>query len=395
MKNNTGSPLYMSKTPKYAASAKTGSPKYAASSNKVKSPKYSHVSPKYSHVSPNYSPVSPKYSASSNKVNAVNSKKVRSFNNPYFTPTNSKLFGNIIGLMNTLNTSRNLNLLSNSSAHGIVWEFRDKPYILKQVKNIRRSQIPAFMSEVKIGSLNRTRNFGPVILAHRIYQQPDGKYTGEFIMENLFKMFPSLETMTLSKYLKEYFPNSCPSRESNFYKKLSDTLFNFYKISGSYHGDMHEGNVYVFLNPKTKKVEHVKLIDYGSTFPIRNKNKLKSLRCLSDILKQINEQHKENVKQIEQRTGRRLPNWPRITGAKYFVPRGYMNSVRSNLNLMTKVWRIKNKNTSLRRLESAFKNKVNVSENAEAARRQKQAAKRRRKREAAKRKREAARSKQN
>jgi flagellar biosynthesis GTPase FlhF len=232
--------------------------------------------------------------------------------------------------------------------------------ILKQVKNINVSQIPAFMLEVKIGSLNKTKNFGPEIIAHRIYQQSNGRYTGEFIMENIFKLFPNLETMTLDKYLTEYFPNSAPPRESNLYKKLADTLFNFYKASESYHGDMHGQNIYVILDPITKKVKHIKLIDYGSTFPIRNKNRLKSLRSLSNILKQINEQHNRNVRRREQATRTTLPNWPTGSGAKYFVPNGYLNSVRSNLNIMGRVWNIKNKPAALRRLENAFKNKVNT-----------------------------------
>ena len=97
----------------------------------------------------------------------------------------------------------------------------------------------------------------------------------------------NLTSVSLNEYMKRL--NACPSTEHLLYKTLFKTLFDFYKLTKGYHGDLHGGNVYVLYKPQDiNDVKSIKIIDYGAHVKFKNSNALEKCTTIIDIFKLIN-----------------------------------------------------------------------------------------------------------
>ena len=133
----------------------------------------------------------------------------------------------------------------------------------------------------------------------RIYQsaffmfktEPNMNYIGAYVMDNLLtarNVANGNTLMTLSEYYKKHYKSSttCPKdMVTGMYTKL---LFDFYKITGGWHVDLHARNIQVILGPDGVPKKMV-VIDYGSHVPFKNKNRINRARCPDDILDSIEE----------------------------------------------------------------------------------------------------------
>lgn len=119
-----------------------------------------------------------------------------------------------------------------------------------------------FMNEVRVGSIQGIEKVGPRIYAWKIKDN-----IGMYIMDNVAKMVQDCNdcvAINLGQYLEEI-RSVIPIEERDvFYKMLANTLYNFYKITKGWHGDLHFGNIMVVLDKGSKKLKAFKIIDYGS-----------------------------------------------------------------------------------------------------------------------------------
>ena len=163
-----------------------------------------------------------------------------------------------------------------------------------------------FAREVKIGrkfadmNANNRRRVGTPIHQSgtiKMYDTSGQPYIlTVYVMDNLLTAANrqrGYTLMTLREYQKTIYtqrtnhPNTCPKdRITRMYTEL---LYYFYKGVEGWHGDLHAENIQVILNSRGVPVRMV-VIDYGSSKYFKNRNRLKSARCLDKILDQIHEE---------------------------------------------------------------------------------------------------------
>ena len=101
-----------------------------------------------------------------------------------------------------------------------------------------------------------------------------------------------------TEYVKK-FNNNCPSKQSNFYKLMREALFNFYQITGGYHGDMFLRNMFIIHSSnKNKTVKNIKIIDYDSHINFKNNYRNK---CIFQLFQQIQNEFDGSLNRLRER----------------------------------------------------------------------------------------------
>jgi hypothetical protein len=176
------------------------------------------------------------------------------------------------------------------SVHGEAYKckYNSRPVILKVIQLKDQSEISGFFNEVRIGTTKGIERVGTRTLAYGISQG-----VAYHVMTDVTYSQSYLTSVSLNEYMRRL--NACPSTDHPLYKKLFKTLFQFYKLSKGYHGDLHGGNVYVVYRPKDiNDVVSIKLIDYGAHTKFKNSSALESCKNISDIFRMIDANYMNN-----------------------------------------------------------------------------------------------------
>jgi hypothetical protein len=157
--------------------------------------------------------------------------------------------------------------LSGGGGGGAVYSLKNKTnnkhvnYVVKymNMKNLspvgKKRKFLEFARERKIGNLNRINEIAPRVLLSYVNRNDSLM----FVMNEL-KM--TRNNGVTGQTMASYLANKCPAPSTGFYIKFKEALEKLYKITGSWHGDMHLNNYYVFTNPDGKVVD-IKFIDFG------------------------------------------------------------------------------------------------------------------------------------
>jgi hypothetical protein len=197
------------------------------------------------------------------------------------------------------------------SAYGVIFPIKGTDKVLKVIRG-KHAVDNDFNTEVSIGKKQGIGKVGTRIYEHAYFGYKTvhlvnghvkfRDYIGAYVMDNLLSMREKKlgwTVINLNIYTREH--NSC-SRE--IIKMYTNLLFNFYKISGGWHGDLHSGNIQVILDDKGKP-KRMMVIDYGSHTPFINKTRANSAKCLDDVLKVV----KSNFKSMPYSVQFTSPGW--------------------------------------------------------------------------------------
>ena len=152
-----------------------------------------------------------------------------------------------------------------------------------------------FRTEVEIGHKPGISAIGTRVYQSKLYTRA-GKKVGMYVMDNLIKSTdaPGTTVMSLLKY-NESIKGACPPKR--VLEMLVRMMFDFYRISEGWHGDLHFNNIQVVLGP-SKDVIRTIVIDYGSHKRFKNVQKVKQATCLDDILRNV----RKNFRSIKTKT---------------------------------------------------------------------------------------------
>jgi len=176
------------------------------------------------------------------------------------------------------------------SVHGEAYKckYNNRPVILKVIKLTDQSELNGFVNEMQIGTIKGIEKVGTRTLAYGISQR-----IAYHVMTDVTYNESNLTSVSLNEYMKRL--NSCPSKEHLLYKKLFKTLFDFYKLTKGYHGDLHGGNVYVVYKPTDiNQVVSIKIIDYGAHTKFKNSVALEKCKTIAEIFNMIDTNYMKN-----------------------------------------------------------------------------------------------------
>lgn len=117
-----------------------------------------------------------------------------------------------------------------------------------------------YLEEVRVGSIPGIETVGVRVHSHGTLSK--GNYY--IIMDHVEMGQPDVTHMTAARYVSKF-----PEQKQSFLRALRKTLLRFYKLTGSFHGDLHFENVLVILSKKNRSLKQIKIIDYGNTVPIQ------------------------------------------------------------------------------------------------------------------------------
>jgi len=192
-------------------------------------------------------------------------------------------------------TFRSLRIISRigvKSVHGAAYKcmYNGHPVILKVIDLRDPEDRAGFYNEIRIGQIKGIEKLGTRTLAYG-FSNNIGYHLMTDVTYNKSKL---MESVSLNEYMKKL--NACPSTNHSLYKKLFKTLFDFYKLTKGYHGDLHGGNIYVVYKlPYIDNVKSIKIIDYGAHVNFKNSNALAKCKTISDIFKMIEKNFMNNL----------------------------------------------------------------------------------------------------
>jgi len=193
-------------------------------------------------------------------------------------------------------TFRSLRIISRigvKSVHGAAYKcmYNGRPVILKVINHLTDpEELSGFFNEIRIGQIKGIEKLGTRTLAYG-FSNNIGYHLMTDVTYNKSKL---MESVSLNEYMKKL--NACPSTNHSLYKKLFKTLFDFYKLTKGYHGDLHGGNIYVVYKlPYIDNVKSIKIIDYGAHVNFKNSNALAKCKTISDIFKMIEKNFMNNL----------------------------------------------------------------------------------------------------
>jgi len=194
--------------------------------------------------------------------------------------------------------------------------YNGHPVILKVIDLRDPEERAGFDNEIRIGQIKGIEKLGTRTLAYGISNN-----IGYHVMTDVTynKSKSNLTSVSLYQYMKKL--NACPSTEHPLYKKLFKTLFDFYKLTKGYHGDLHGQNIYVVYElPYIDNVKSIKIIDYGAHVKFKNSNALAKCTTIRDIFKMIDANFISNLSNAKN-LNRQLPLWdPRVNTRPGRVP---------------------------------------------------------------------------
>lgn len=166
--------------------------------------------------------------------------------------------------------------------YGSITRLSDPRFALKTMNFDSRlaDDVKIFLNEIRVGSLPGIQKVGPKIYAFKIMTDSSGKMTtGKYIMDNLENTPFKFDTMA-----NLYQFETCPTPE--FFKKLKKTIEDFWRITGGFHGDLHDSNIGVIHDDKD--IKKIVILDYGSHKKF--KNSFSNSSCFDDFVKMIDKQ---------------------------------------------------------------------------------------------------------
>ena len=190
---------------------------------------------------------------------------------------------------------KKINTGENASVFGHVYELRanhynipnganaDIVYVAKLMKFNNSTDRKIFMNEVNVGSNITNKSVGP-----RIYAYATTQMYGLYIMDHFQMGDPTLKMLSMSSYLKKYYPKSCPPEGSPVIQKAKATLQKFYTITRGYHGDLHTGNLYVIYRNGPRDIIKVLIFDYGAHTKFNRPLTRNACKSLNSLLTRIN-----------------------------------------------------------------------------------------------------------
>jgi hypothetical protein len=224
-------------------------------------------------------------------------------------------------------TFRSLRIISRigvRSVHGAAYKcmYNGRPVILKVIDLTDTEELSGFFNEIRIGQIKGIEELGTRTLAYGFSNN-----IGYHLMTDVTYNKSNLTSVSLNEYMKLL--NACPSTEHPLYKKLFKTLFDFYKLTEGYHGDLHGGNIYVvYKSPYIDNVKSIKIIDYGAHVKFKNSNALAKCKTISDIFKLIDANFISNLSNAKN-LNRQLPLWdPRFNTRPGRVPTIFPYTIR-------------------------------------------------------------------
>ena len=214
--------------------------------------------------------------------------------------------GNMYNIQNILkNRVYDLHRIGDKSTYGAVYQVVGTDYLIKIMENRdhygRLSSVMSgdtpyiFSNEVSVGGMPRIQEVGP-----RIYAYTRSPYQLIYVMNNVVSQSNTrngVVPMSLRDYYMKELSSVCPMVGAPIYKSLGETLIKFYKITGGWHGDLHDQNILVLM--KGKSIVSVKIIDYGA----HRKFSKGVPNCLRDVFTFINDEFDKKRNFEEQNPG--------------------------------------------------------------------------------------------
>jgi len=201
----------------------------------------------------------------------------------------------------------------------------DGKYVVKRMvfkANRNTDYLKIFLNEVRVGRMPHIAKVGPKIHLWRLIRDSTGEaVAGEYIMDSFTKGNPNLKVFTLS----QYFRSSCPARGHPIFGKLRETLFNFWRITQGYHGDLHTSNIAVLVK-RDGSIARLLIFDYGAH---KRFKETASSSCFEDFVDQIDREFQKRYT----KSGASVEFFPPMSTVKTVQPvRG--QSFRPNTNLL-------------------------------------------------------------
>jgi hypothetical protein len=146
-----------------------------------------------------------------------------------------------------------------------------------------------FENEVRVGRIPGIERVGT-----KIYESFYEDSFGAYVMDNLLMGNSNSEITTLDMVIYELDGTYSNGRRNLTLGKLDlitynyiKLLFDFYKITGGWHGDLHEKNVQVITDKYTGAIKRMRVIDYATHTAFKNKRGVEKMTRLGDIVKTI------------------------------------------------------------------------------------------------------------
>jgi hypothetical protein len=223
--------------------------------------------------------------------------------------------------------------------------YNGHPVILKVIDLRDPEDRAGFDNEIRIGKTKGIEKLGTRTLAYGI-----SNYIGYHVMTDVtYNKSKSMESVSLYEYMNRL--NACPSTEHPLYKKLFKTLFNFYKLTKGYHGDLHGQNIYVVYElPYIDNVKSIKIIDYGAHVKFKNSKSLAKCKTISDIFKMIDANFMNNLSKSKNLNTTNPLSYPRFNTKPGHTPAIFPHTIREpyrpNTQMLGRGVLFKNKHTS-------------------------------------------------
>jgi hypothetical protein len=251
-------------------------------------------------------------------------------------------------------TFRSLRIISRigvQSVHGAAYKcmYNSRPVILKVIDLTDPEELSGFFNELRIGKINGIEKLGTKTLAYGVSNN-----IGYHVMTDVTYNQSNLTSVSLNEYMTRL--NACPSTNHSLYKKLFKTLFDFYKLTKGYHGDLHGGNVYVLYKPHDiNDVKSIKIIDYGAHVKFKNSNALEKCTTIIDIFKLINIDFMNNLSKAKHlNTIQPLRRYARVNtsgGIPTIFPHTIREAYRPNTQLIGKGVLFRNQSTTRKKFK--------------------------------------------
>ena len=175
--------------------------------------------------------------------------------------------------------------IGTKSANGVVFPLgNDHRRVLKMMLSGERD----FNNEVRVGKIPGIQSVGTRIY-ESFYDRPSE--LGVYVMDNLLGGSGSNRVLSLHDFTRQYY-DTCPARaiKERVVKMYVDLLFDFYKITNGWHGDLHTENIQVVMSA-SRHLLHMRVIDYGSHTPFTSNTR--GANCVDAFLNSIANDYRE------------------------------------------------------------------------------------------------------
>ena len=170
--------------------------------------------------------------------------------------------------------------------------YNKRSLILKYFNLNNPHQRSAFSNELRIGELRGIEKIGSKTLAYGTFYNDRNMIIACILKNDVTDVSLGLVSISLVEYMRRL--KACPSENSLFYKKLFETLRQFYTKTGGYHGKLIGENIYVvYKKTNIDDIVNIKIINYGTH--VTFKSNIKECTSIKDIFRRINNEFSQNT----------------------------------------------------------------------------------------------------